>query len=69
MSKVEHESQDKAIIFKTHEKIWKSIPEEKVNKNESKEKNLWNLEGIPSYIKSYLEQIQKFNGDFIDVFH
>ena len=69
MSKTEHDSQDKTIIFKTHEKIWKSIEEEKIIKDVSKEKNLWNLEGIPSYIKSYLEQIQNFKGDFIDVFH
>jgi hypothetical protein len=26
------------------------------------------LDGIPGYIKSYVEKIKNFNGDFIDVF-
>ncbi len=29
---------------------------------------MWNTEGIPQYIKAYLEQIKNFKGDFIEVF-
>lgn len=43
--------------------------EKKVGISEkSVEENLWNVDGIPSYIKSYIEEIKKFNGSFIEVF-
>ena len=29
---------------------------------------LWDLEGIPNYIVNYVEKIENFSGDFIDVF-
>lgn len=29
---------------------------------------IWNFDGIPSYIKIYLQQIKDFKGNFIDVF-
>jgi len=32
------------------------------------EKNIWNVEGIPQYIKSYIDEIKNFKGGFIDVF-
>ena len=42
-------------------------------KEEAKEKveerrETWNFEGIPSNLRSYLEQIKEFKGDFINVF-
>jgi len=29
---------------------------------------LWSVEGVPQYIKSYIEEIKNFKGGFIEVF-
>ena len=46
-----------------------SKEEKKDNVAEPKiEENLWNVEGVPQYIKSYIEEIKNFKGGFIEVF-
>jgi hypothetical protein len=52
MAKTELSSHDQAILQRTHEKSWKAVglgQAEQVNQGQ-----LWNFEGIPSYIKGYL---------------
>ena len=34
----------------------------------SGEKSLWSVDGIPQYIKSYIDEIKNFKGGFIEVF-
>ena len=29
---------------------------------------IWEIEGIPGYIRAYIQEIKDFKGDFIDVF-
>ena len=40
----------------------------KIEKPVEVKQELWSFEGVPAYIKSYLEQIKEFKGDFIQVF-
>lgn len=67
MSKAEFESVDMKILKNTHEQHWafKKVQEakEKVAQQE-----LWDFEGIPLYIRTYLQQIKEFKGNFIDLF-
>lgn len=60
-------SYDHLILQKTHEKIWK-IEAKKEEEKIVKENGVWDFDGIPTYIRGYLEQIRDFKGDFIDVF-
>ncbi len=39
-----------------------------IAKNQQTKIDIWALEGVPQYIKTYIEQIKNFNGDFIEVF-
>jgi hypothetical protein len=65
MQRTDLPSYDQTILQKTHDKNWKVIGSVVAVANPGQ---LWSLEGVPSYIRGYLEQIQAFRGDFIDVF-
>ena len=45
-----------------------TVSENKTEKIGEEKEGLWNFDGIPAYIKTYLQQIQNFKGNFIDVF-
>ena len=67
MTKKDHDSTDKGILKSSQEPFWQ-IVKEKVEEVKPVEEDLWNFKGIPTYIKTYLEQIKEFKGNFIDVF-
>lgn len=56
-----------ALMREIHgESLSKSEPVKVVAKEDGD--TLWDLEGIPNYIVNYVEKIENFSGDFIDVF-
>ena len=55
-------------MLKTTQQQYWSISDKKLEKEKSEKAELWNFDGIPAYIKTYLQQIKEFKGNFIDVF-
>lgn len=63
----EQESVDKTILRTSQQAYW-TAREAPAKPGAAAEEELWNLEGVPLYIRTYLQQIREFKGDFIEVF-
>lgn len=67
MQKTDQET-DRRILKNDHEGCWKAKREDDKIVASDLIEEIWNFEGIPQYIRTYLQQIKEFKGNFIDVF-